>query len=131
MDSTTKTIPTAAEQASLRFDHHRLDAFHVALEALVLGMAIANVLPRGNAKLGDQLARALQGAYLQTVEASARTGADRLARFRAARAEAGESAAVCEAVVRLSLVPVEKVTPVIVLLHRLCCMLTRLAYPKR
>jgi len=47
-------------QRRWQFDHHRLDAYHVALQALVKGMAIINSLPRGYAKLKDQAARALQ-----------------------------------------------------------------------
>ena len=41
------------------FDHERLDAFHVALEALVLGDAIGRGLPRGYGTHSDQLRRAL------------------------------------------------------------------------
>jgi len=47
------------------------------LEALLRGDAVACVLPRGYAKLKDQLQRALQGAFLQFVEGVARDGADR------------------------------------------------------
>ena len=74
-----------------RFAHHRLDAFHVAKAALVLGHQIANALPRGYASLADQLRRAVQGAYLQVGEGAARDGADRKQRMRISRAEAGEA----------------------------------------
>jgi four helix bundle protein len=109
------------------FDHHRLDAYDVALEALVLGEKILKALPRGHGTLADQLRRALQGAYLQTTEAAARTGADRLARFRNARAEAGEAAGALEALERLGLADPTDVDVVLGLLWRLCAMLTRLA----
>ena len=112
------------------FDHHRLQAFHVALDALECGMELVRSLPKGWAKLGDQLGRALQGAYLQTVEAAARTGADRTARFRAARAEASEAAGAVEALVRLKLVSPRVADNELALLWRLCAMLTRLAYPR-
>ena len=129
--------PSANANASVgtkpkwEFDHHRLDAFHVALDALVAGEQIARSLPRGYGKLGDQLRRALQGAYLQTSEAAARTGADRLARFRAARAEACESAADLEALARLGVAEQQEVEPVLELLWRLAAMLTRLARLRR
>jgi four helix bundle protein len=110
-----------------QFAHSRLEAFRVAKEALVRGDAIAKSLPRGYGPLADQLRRALLGAYLQTCEAAARTGADRGARFRCARAEAGESAACIEAAQALSLVHQDEATDVIVLLDRLSAMLTRLA----
>jgi four helix bundle protein len=115
--------------ATRRFelDHHRLDAFHVAKDAMVLGVGLSKRLPQGYAKLRDQLERALIGAFTQTSEASARTANDRRARFRAARAEAGEAAAVLEGLQALGLVTAAEAEPVIALLWRLCAMLTRLA----
>lgn len=113
------------------FDHHRLDAFAVARQALADGDAIARRLPRGYGTLSDQLRRALLSAYLQVAEAAHRTGADRAARFRGARGEAGEAAAALEAVLLLGLAPAAQVDPVLVLLARLCAMLTRLAQPQR
>ena len=110
-----------------QFTHHRLDAYRVALDALVLGDALARALPRGYGTLADQLRRALQGAFLQTSEAAARRGADRLARFRSARGEACEAAAAIEATVRLGLVAEADADPVLELLWRLAAMLTRLS----
>ena len=75
-----------------KFDHHRLDAFSVAREALVLGNAIACRIPRGYGTLADQLRRALLSAFLGIAEGSSRSGSDRLARFRCARGEASEAA---------------------------------------
>jgi hypothetical protein len=109
------------------FDHHRLHAYDVALEALVLGEQLAKSVPRGNASFVDQLRRALAGAFLQTTEAAARTGADRLARFRAARGEVCEAAGAPEALQSLGLVSADGVERELALLHRLCCMLTKLA----
>jgi four helix bundle protein len=109
------------------FDHHRLDAFHVARDALRLGDAIARRLPRGYAALSDQLRRALLSAYLGIAEASSRQGQDRLARFRCARGEASEAAAAIEAVQVLALVPTDQTQVVLDLCDRLCAMLTRLS----
>ena len=108
------------------FDHERLDAFHVALDALVLGDAIGRALPRGYGNLSDQLRRALSGAYLQTSEGAARSGADRTNRFRVARAEAGEAAAALTGLVRLGVVDAAKAEPVMQLLRRLAAMLGKL-----
>ena len=66
-------------------------------------------------------------AFLGVAEAAARSGADRLARFRCARGEASEAAAALDAVVLLGLAPAAQVEPVVVLLSRLHAMLTRLA----
>ena len=129
--ASSSLIRTVPAPQRLYFDHHRLDAFHVALEALVQGDAIARSLPRGYGTLADQLRRALQGAYLQTTEAAARSGADRLSRFRCARAEAGEAAGALQAIARLGLSEPAKIDPVIELLWRLCAMLNRLGKPGR
>jgi len=113
-----KSIPT--------FDHHRLDAFSVAREALRLGDALARRLPRGYATLADQLRRALLSAFLGIAEAASRAGADRLSRFRCSRGEASEAAAALEAIQVLHLFPDGDVEPVVALLDRLCARLTRL-----
>ncbi len=110
-----------------KFDHHRLDAFHVARDALRLGDAIARRLPRGYATLSDQLRRALLAAFLGIAEASSRQGQDRLARFRCARGEASEAAAALEAVQVLTLAPPDQTQVVLDLCDRLCAMLTRLS----
>jgi four helix bundle protein len=110
-----------------QFDHERLDAFVVAREALARGDQLARGLPRGYAKLADQLRRALLSAFLGIAEAACRTGKDRLARFRCARGEAAEAAAALEAVAMLRLAPAGDVEEVVSLLRRLAAMLTRLA----
>lgn len=113
------------------FDHDRLDAFRVAREALRLGDLIVRDLPRGYGPLADQLRRALLAQYLQTSEAASRAGADRLARFRIARAEAGEAAAALLAVSDLGLAERARTDAVIELLWRVCAMLNRLSRPTR
>jgi four helix bundle protein len=109
------------------FDYQKLDAYKVALQVLVEGDRLAKQLPRGYAKLADQLRRALLSAHLGVAEAASRKGADRRARFRCARGEEAEAAAALEAVIALQLAPTELVEPIIHLLGRLCAMLTRLA----
>lgn len=113
------------------FDYQRLDAYRVALQALVEGERLAKQLPRGYAKLADQLRRALLSAHLGVAEAASRTGADRRCRFRCARGEASEAAAALEAVLALQLAPADRVEATLHLLARLCAMLTRLAGVKR
>ncbi len=109
-----------------RFAHHRLDAFHVARNALVAGDALVRKLPRGYGPLGDQMRRALLGAFLQLTEAASRDGNDRRQRFRCARAECSEAAAAVEAAGALGLVGEAEATAVLVDLDRLAAMLTRL-----
>jgi len=109
------------------FDHERLEAFAVAREALRLGDRVTRAIPRGYGTLADQTRRALLSAYLQTAEAASRTGADRRARLRCARAEAGEAAAALEAAALLGLADPERVREARDLLARLCAMLKKLA----
>ena len=118
--------PPEVSMSTYRFSHHRLDAFHVAKDALVRGTALANALPRGYATLADQTRRALLGAYLQLTEAAARDGADRRQRFRCSRAECNEAAAAIEAALALGLVHEAEAAAVLAQLDRLAAMLTRL-----
>ena len=124
----TKTLPPNASLPT-RFPHHSLDAYTVALDALVAADAIAKKLPRGYGPLSDQLRRASQSAFLQLAEGVARTGADRAQRLRGARAEACEAAACVEALARLGLAQASEVDPLLALLGRLVAMLTKLAAP--
>lgn len=109
-----------------RFAHHRLDAFFVAKTALVAGDAIVKKLPRGYGPLGDQLRRALVGAYLQLSEAASREGNDRKYRFRIARGECNEAAAAVEAAAALGIASEAESQALLVLLDRLAAMLARL-----
>ena len=114
------------DKAYLRFPHHGLDAYAVALEALGRADRMANGLPRGYGPLSDQLRRASQSAFLQLAEGAARFGADRANRLRGARAEACEAAACVEAIGHLGLVPPDDAAALVTLLGRLAAMLTRL-----
>lgn len=127
-NTNTRTMPEAPRTfAPGPFSHERLDAFRVAREALARGDQLARGLPRGYGSLKDQLRRALLSAYLGVAEAANRTGKDRLARFRWARAEAAEAAAALDAVIILELATPSEACQVIHLLARLAAMLTKLA----
>ena len=114
------------DKAYLRFPHHGLDAYAVALDALGRADRMANGLPRGYGPISDQLRRASQSAFLQLAEGAARFGADRANRLRGARAEACEAAACVEALAHLGLVSADETAQLIGLLGRLAAMLTRL-----
>lgn len=113
------------------FDHHRLDAFKVARQALVRADVLSRKLPRGYMLLGDHLRRSVLSAYLNVAEASGRSGMDRMARFRCARGEANEAAAAAEAVGLLGLATDAEIQPLLQLLNRMCAMLTRLGLSRR
>jgi four helix bundle protein len=122
---TAAAAATAAETAPV-FAHSSLDAYRIALEALVRGDRIARALPRGYGPLRDQLSRALQSAYLQTTEGAAQRGGERRVRLQSARAEAGEAASALMAIAELGLGSRSESHAVMVLLSRLCATLTGL-----
>jgi len=113
------------------FDHHRLDAWHVAKQALIEGLAILDDVPRGYGKLVDQARRALSSSFTLTSEGAARTGADRSYRMRCARGEANESAAVFEVLGELGLIKQQRIEAQLDRLWRLSAMLTGLARVRR
>jgi four helix bundle protein len=113
------------------FQHHRLDAYAVALEALKGAEAIAKGLPRGYSTMADQLRRATQSAFLQLAEGVARSGGERAMRLRGARAEASEAAAAVEGLLVIGVADVDEAEHVIGLLGRLCAMLARLEGVRR
>lgn len=121
------TRPTDDKPPYTQFPHHSLDAYAVALDALVRADALAKKLPRGYGPLADQLRRASQSAFLQLSEGVARSGADRAQRLRGGRAEACEAAACVEALGRLGLATSAEVHELLQLLGRLAAMLTKLS----
>ena len=114
-------------EPNITFPHHKLDAYSVSLEALVLARNLAERIPRGYGKVADQLKRAALGTVLGIAEgANRRTNADKRHRFEIARGECGESAAVAEAAAVLGLVPHADAHELLVLFGRVGAMLTRL-----
>ena len=111
------------------FDHEKLDCYRVAMQALVLVDKIARSLPRGYAKLKDQMQRASQGVVLLIAEASARRGADRAMRFAYARSEAGEAGSALEAASKLRIANVADCNEARELLLRVSAMLWPLTNP--
>ncbi|MBK6513018.1 MAG: hypothetical protein IPG04_02580 [Polyangiaceae bacterium] len=109
----------------LRFPHHGLDAYAVALDALEKTDALAKKLPRGYGPLSDQLRRASQPAFRSWPRGCAQR-ADRAQRLRA-HALRPVAAACVEALGRLGLSTQSEVAELLSLLGRLAAMLTKLA----
>lgn len=83
------------------FAHHRLDAYHVALELFAGVEELAASFPRGHADLKDQLRRAAAATVRHIAEGANRMyPRDKAARFLLARAECGE----CEAALEMAAV---------------------------
>ena len=88
-----------------RFAHHRLDAYHAALDLADAGHRLARQIPHGYRWLGDHLIRAVCATPVLTAEGANRTSpGTKRQRFSEVLGECGEAAAVAELVERLSLV---------------------------
>jgi four helix bundle protein len=109
-----------------QFEHQKLDCYRVACDALRDGERLVKKIARGNGEHVDQLRRALGGTHLQIAEAANRSGADRINRFRIAKAEASEAAAALEGAVLKGLLEEEDVRPVMHQLARVCAMIAGL-----
>ena len=109
------------------FAHHRLDAFHAALDLARAAHYLARRIPRGHRPLADQLSRAATAIPLLIAEGAHRISAGhKRQRFAEARGECGEVAAVAEVLEVLALVRVEDTRPVLESARRLTSMLTGL-----
>ena len=88
-----------------RFPHHRLEAYHQALELVTLAKEANERIPRGFRSLADQLLRSTTGVALLTAEGANRYGAaQKRQRYNEARGECGEAAATVEILTRLGIV---------------------------
>jgi four helix bundle protein len=101
--------------------------YGIAFEAMVQSVALAQRVPRGYRSMADQLKRSSTGTVAAIAEgANRRTKAEKADKFGQARTEAGESAAWCEMLAGLSLLPPDDVLPVILLHERVVKMLSGL-----
>jgi four helix bundle protein len=81
------------------FEHERLEAYRVAREFLALAQEILDGMPRGAARLREQLVDAAESMLLNTAEgAGRRSGADKARFYDYARGSAEECAAALDAV---------------------------------
>ena len=109
------------------FPHHRLDAYHVALELCVAAHRLAESLPRGHAKLADNLRRAGTGIPLLVAEGANRwPKPQKRQRFTEAQGETGECSAGAEIALGLGVGSSALAVSVRQLAAREGAMLTRL-----
>ena len=111
-----------------KFDHHRLDAFSVARDALTGGDAIARRIPPAGALpwLTNSDVRCCPASSASQKRPAVLEATDSPA-LRCARGEASEAAAAVEAVQLLRRAPHDEAEHLLSLLDRRCAMLTRLA----
>ena len=109
------------------FAFHRLDVHRIAERFAIEAGDIADRLPRGRAKLADQLRRASESTLLNISEGAAKHGPrDKAHRYGIAQAECTESAAALELIELRRLASADSVLSALHLAARVCQMLERL-----
>ena len=109
------------------FDHERLDVYQAAIEFVEKANEIIENLPRGNAKLADQLSRASISIPLNIAEgAGLYTKKEKQRAYRIARGSAMECAAILDVCLRLDIVSEDKSRKGKEILLRVVAMLTKL-----
>jgi len=110
-----------------KFVHHRLEAYHAALDLAAAAQSLARRIPRGHRGLADHLSRATTSAPLLIAEGAHRVSAGpKRLRFEEALGECGEAAAVAEVVERLALVRGDEPATVLALAGHTAALLTGL-----
>ena len=109
------------------FPHHKLDAYHVALELARACQALAAKIPRGYRSLADQLNCAGASIVLNVSEGANKfSPGDKRRSFSHAQGECGEVAGAAELAMTLSLVSPTETHALLVLAGREAAMLTGL-----
>jgi four helix bundle protein len=109
------------------FTHYKLDAYRIARELADLVMVVTPQVPRGHAKMVDQIVRAATGAEALIAEGANRySSKQKRQRFVEARGEAGEVAAHLERLARYRFITEEQLMVGLRLADRLCATLTGL-----
>jgi len=116
----------------IRFAHHRLDVYGVALRLFKGVEELAGQLPRGYADARDQVRRAASAVVRNIAEAAAREHAgDKANRFSIARGEVAECDAVLEMMLVLGVVDGPEVVRLRRLADRVSAMLLGLVRRER
>jgi four helix bundle protein len=109
------------------FDHERLDAYHVAAEALARGAVITRRVPAEDRFLRNQALRALTSTCFNLAEGSGEfSPGDKVRFFRMSRRSASEAAAITDALRILGHVKPDDADALKQLIGRVSAMLTRL-----
>ncbi len=112
----------------MHFDHERLDVYQLAVDFLVYADGVIRKLPRGRAHFSDQLGRAALSVVLNIAEGAGKvSAADKRRYYLTARGSATESAALLDALLRVSLLDEPKRDEGKQMLLRIVSMLVKLA----
>ncbi len=109
-------------------DHEKLDAYHIAIEFVILSDAIIEHLPRGRGYLSDQLQRAALSISLNVAEGAGEYAIDEKVRFyRMAKRSATECAGILDVCRKLQLLDEQRYVSGRELLVRIVSILTKMA----
>ena len=112
----------------MAFHHERLDAYQLAVEWLVIADGIVQGLARGRSHLADQLTRAATSIVLNIAEGAGKySKGDKRRYYLSAAGSTTECAAICDACLRLELIPSARHKDSKELLERIMAMLVKLA----
>ncbi len=121
-------VETTIKEETVVLDHEKLDAYHIAVEFVLLSHTIIEHFPRGKAYLSDQLQRAALSVPLNIAEGAGEYAVDEKVRFyRMAKRSATECAGILDVCCKLKLVDEQMYINGRALLIRIVSLLTKMA----
>ena len=121
-------METLVKERSNVLDHEKLDAYHIAVEFVVLSDAVIENLPRGRGYLSDQLQRAALSIPLNIAEGAGEYAVDEKVRFYPmAKRSATECASILDVCRKLQLLDEQKYAKGRDILGRIVSILTKMA----
>jgi four helix bundle protein len=121
-------METLVKERSNVLDHEKLDAYHIAVEFVVLSDVVKKNLPRGRGYLSDQLQRAALSIPLNIAEGAGEYAIDEKVRFyRMAKRSATECASILDVCRKLQLLDEQKYAKGRDIIVRIVSILTKMA----
>ncbi len=121
-------METLVKERDSVLDHEKLDAYHIAIEFVILSDVVIEHLPRGRGYLSDQLQRAALSIPLNIAEGAGEYAIDEKVRFyRMAKRSATECAGILDVCRKLRLLEEQKYLQGCELLARIVSILTKMA----
>jgi four helix bundle protein len=121
-------METLVKERNNVLDHEKLDAYHIAVEFVVLSDAVIENLPRGRGYLSDQLQRAALSIPLNIAEGAGEYAIDEKVRFyRMAKRSATECASILDVCRKLQLLDEQKYAKGRDIIVRIVSILTKMA----
>ena len=108
--------------------YEKLEVYQLSLSCIEQCIAMSVSLPKGYSDLNSQLKRAVFSVALNIAEGAGKSAKpDKRRYYDIARGSAMETAAICDVIFRLGLLPTEQHRAIKKLLHRIISMLSKLS----